>query len=146
METLNNQHESVNLDSLFEEMDFDVNEAFQIAASNVLSDGELELNEKIGRMETIITEADSDFYREMVDFQALAAQMQMFCNHDHSLAQSMMNNETIFGFMENAHNHNDHGAHTAHDHDHKDDSEKDDKEKKKKNNKKRLGWFAYKNS
>ncbi len=138
METLNHNQETVNLDSLFAEMDFDVNEAFQAAASDVMSSEELELDEKIIKMESIITEADSDFYREMVDFQALAAQMQMFCNHDHSLAESMMNNETIFGFMEKANSH-EHGPHDGHNHDHEDDDEKDGKKKKKK---KKLGWFA----
>jgi hypothetical protein len=87
--------------------DFDLDAAFQEAVHGVASDAELALEEKIRRMETIITEGTSDLYRDFVDLRQMAAQLELFCAHDHALGESMQTNETISTFM-NTHRDDDH--------------------------------------
>lgn len=85
---------------------FDFNAAFQEAMFGVASDAELELEEKVRRMEVIVSEGTSDVYREFVDFRQMAAQMEMMCNHNHALGQSVKANEALSDFMK---------VHLAHD-------------------------------
>lgn len=103
---------------------FDINAAFQGAISDVATDDELALDEKVRRMEVIVSEGTSEVYRDFVDFRQMAAVMEMMCNHDHTLNQLMQGNNTLFGFMDShkaddGHNHGDslHG---------KDDDDDDD--------------------
>lgn len=122
--------------------EFDINAAFQEALYGVVSDEELALEEKVRRMEVIVQEGTSDIYRDFVDFRQMAAQMQMMCNHDHEMSQSMQGNDTLFGFMDrhtsyDGHNHSDE---THNDHSHKEEDDTDSKTGKKK--KKRRGWFS----
>lgn len=126
--------------------EFDINAAFQEAIQGVASDTELALEEKVRRMEVIVSEGTSEVYRDFVDFRQMAAQMEMMCNHDHALNQSMQGSETLSGFMDShkaddGHNHGDtlHGKHN-----HKDDDEYeiDPKTGKKSKKKKRRGWFG----
>lgn len=100
--------------------EFDLNAAFQGAMVDVVTDEELQLDEKIRRMETIITEGTSEIYREFVDFRAMASQMQMMCNHDHALNNAMQGNEKLNGFM------SEHSADDGHGHTH--DKKTDDDE------------------
>jgi hypothetical protein len=92
--------------------DFDINSAFQDAMFGVISDAELMLEEKVRRVEVMVTEGTSDTYRDFVDLRSLAAQIEMFCNHDHGFNQALQGNETISGFREShkpedGHNHQD---------------------------------------
>lgn len=114
---------------------FDINSAFQEAVSNVLSDKDIKLDEKIRRMETIVIEGTSDIYREFIDFRQIVSQIEMICNHDHVLESSMRDNETVSDFM---HNHADEASH-----DHEDEYEIDHKtgKKTKKKKKKKRSWL-----
>lgn len=126
---------------------FDINAAFQEAMQGVASDTELALEEKVRRMEVIVSEGTSEVYRDFVDFRQMAAQMEMMCNHDHALNLSMQGNAMLSGFMDNhkadddGHNHGDslHGKHS-----HKDDDEYEigPKRGKKTKKKKHSGWFS----
>lgn len=113
--------------------EFDINAAFQEAMQGVAGDTELALEEKVRRMEAIVSEGTSDVYRDFVDFRAMASQMEMMCNHDHALHQSMQNSETLSGFMD---------SHTDDGHDHGDIDSKTGKKTKKK---KRSSWFLAAN-
>lgn len=124
--------------------DFDINAAFQEAIQGVASDSELALEEKVRRMEVIVSEGTSDVYRDFVDFRQMAAQMEMMCNHDHALNQSMQGSDTLLGFMDS------HKADDGHNHgdslNNKDNHEYeiDPKTGKKTKKKKRTGWLrAY---
>lgn len=127
--------------------DFDINAAFQEAIAGVASDTELALEEKVRRMEVIVSEGTSEVYRDFVDFRSMAAQMEMMCNHDHALNQSMQGNDTLSGFMDShkaddGHNHGD-SLHGKHNHKKDDDEyEIDPKTGKKTKKKKRSGWFS----
>lgn len=122
---------------------FDINAAFQEAVIGVASDLELELEEKMRRMEVIVHEGTSEIYRDFVDFRQMAAQMQMMCNHDHAFNRSMQENELLSSFMDG------HKTNDGHDHDkdsqgrHKDEEEYeiDPKTGKKTKRKKKRGWF-----
>lgn len=78
---------------------FDINAAFQEAITDVASDAELALDEKVRRMEVIVSEGASDLYRDFVDFSAMAAQMAMMCAHDHAFGQLAQTSETLSGLM-----------------------------------------------
>jgi len=120
------------LDDLFssELMDgIDMNQAFHEAAYGVMTDEELALDEKVSRMEAIVQEASSEFYREFVDLRSMAAQIEMFCNHDHSMQEIFSQSESIGVFMDR---HTDHG----HDHTHEGPGRKAEEEKNKKAKKK----------
>lgn len=79
---------------------FDVDAAFQEATQEVLSNAELAIDEKVRRMEVILSQSASEAYREFVDFRSLAAQMQMACAHDHSFGQAAEGSETLGGFLQ----------------------------------------------
>ena len=127
--------------------EFDINAAFQEAIQGVASDTELALEEKVRRMEVIVTEATSELYREFVDFRQMAAQMEMMCNHDHAFNQSIQGSGMLSGFMDSfkadeGHNHGD-NLHGKHSHKKDDDEyEIDPKTGKKTKKKKRRGWFG----
>lgn len=132
----------------FENMagEFDINAAFQEAIQGVATDKELALEEKVRRMETIVTTGSSEVYRDFVDFRSMAAQMEMMCNHDHALNQSMQGSDTLSSFMDShnsddGHNHAD-GSHDKHSHKDNDEYETDPKTGKKTKKKKRRGWFG----
>lgn len=114
---------------------FDINAAFQEAIQGVASDTELALEEKVRRMEVIVSEGTSETYRHFVGFLQMAAQMEIMCNHDHAFSESMQNSPTLSGFMDShkvdvGHNHKDNG-----------DTDIDPKTGKKTKAKKRYGWF-----
>jgi hypothetical protein len=124
--------------------EFDMNAAFQDAMQGVATDAELTLDEKVQRMEVIVSEGTSDVYRDFVDFQQMAAQMEMFCNHDEVLGQAARESDTLFGFMSS------YASDALHDHDHHDhneekvskkDEEIDPRTGKKK--KKKRGWLGF---
>ncbi len=127
--------------------DFDLNAAFQEAIVGVASDTVLALEEKVRRMEMIVSEGTSEVYRDFVDFSQMAAQMEIICNHDHVLNQSMQDNDTLYNLMDShkaddGHNHGD-SLHGKHDHKKDDDEyEIDPKTGKKTKKKKRTGWFS----
>lgn len=120
--------------------DFDLNMAFQDAMTSVATSNELALDDKIRRMEVIISEGTSDVYRDFVDLRMIAAQMEMFCNHDHALNHAMEANGLLSSFMGE---HKEHGNH-SHTHEDKlkdnDETEIDPKTGKKKK-KKRWTFF-----
>lgn len=124
---------------------FDINAAFQEVIAGVASDTELALEEKVRRMEVIVSEGTGEVYRDFVDFRQMAAQMEVMCNHDHALNQSVQANETLSGFLDNyklddGHNHT---GSASGKHAHKDDEyEKDQKTGKKTKKKKRRSWFG----
>lgn len=124
--------------------DFDINAAFQEAIQGVAADTELVLEEKIRRMETIISEGTSDVYREFVDFRQMAAQVETMCNHDHAFAQSVSGSEGLSNFLGehapgDAHGH----AESSHQHTHDDDEyDIDPKTGKKTKKKRRHGWLV----
>jgi len=126
--------------------DFDINAAFQEAIKGVANDIELALDEKVRRMEVILSEGKSEVYREFVDFRQMAAQMEMMCNHDHSLNQSMQGNNTLSSFMDThkADGGHDHGNSFSRERNNKDNDEYqvDPKTGKKTKKKKRRGWFG----
>ncbi len=125
---------------------FDINAAFQEAILGVTSDAELALEEKVRRMEVIVSEGTSQVYRDFVDFRLMAAQMEMMCNHDHAFNQSMQASETLSGFMDShkaddGHNHGD-SLHGKHNQKKGDDEYEIDPKTGKKIIKKRRGWFG----
>ncbi len=92
--------------------EFDINAAFQEAVTGVVGDVELALEEKVRRMESIVSEGTSEVYRNFVDFRAMAAQMKMLCSHDHALSQSIQGSEMLSSFLDSykaddGHNHTD---------------------------------------
>lgn len=114
---------------------FDINEMFQEALSGVATDEELALDEKVLRMEMIVSEGTSEVYREFVDFRQLASQMEMMCAHDHALGQSIQGSDTLGSFMgafaqDDSHDHS--PGHT-----HKNGNEESAKSTKKKTKKKK---------
>lgn len=127
--------------------DFDINAAFQEAITGVASDTELALEEKVRRMEIIVSEGTSEVYRDFVDFRQIAAQMEMMCNHDHALNQYMQGNDALSNFMnshkaDGEHNHDD-NLHSNHNHKtDNDEYEIDPKTGKKIKKKKRRGWLG----
>lgn len=128
--------------------DFDINAAFQEAIQGVVSDTELALEEKVRRMEVIVSEGTSEVYRDFVDFRQMAAQMEMMCNHDHALNQSMQGNDTLSSFMDShkaddGHNHGE-DLHGKHKHKEDDEYEIDPITGKKTNKKKKKpsGWLS----
>ncbi len=123
--------------------DFDINAAFQEAVQGVASDTELALEEKVRRMEVIIGEGTSEVYRDFVDFRQIAAQMEMMCAHDHSLEQSMKNNDALSGFMDTHKSDDEHSSlHGKHKHKDDDEYETDPKTGRKSKKKKRRSWFG----
>jgi hypothetical protein len=78
---------------------FGINDAFQEAISGVASDTELAVEQKIRIMEVIVNEGTSEIYRDFIDFRQMAAQLEMFCNHDHDLDHLIRGNETLSDFM-----------------------------------------------
>lgn len=126
--------------------EFDINAAFQDTIQGVASDTELALEEKVRRMEVIVNEGTSEVYRDFVDFRAMAVQMEMMCNHDHALNQSMRGSDTLSGFMDShrsddGHNHGE-SLHGKHNHKDDDEYEIDPKTGKKTKKKKKHGWFS----
>ncbi len=123
--------------------DFDINAAFQEAIQGVASDTELALEEKVRRMEVIVSEGTSEVYRDFVDFRQMAAQMEMMCSHDHAFNQSMQGNDTLSGFMDSHKADDGHGHGSDKTHNHKDDDEYeiDPKTGKKKKKKLYKGWL-----
>lgn len=132
------------LDDLFlaEMIDrIDINQAFHEAAHGVMTDKEMALNEKVARIEHIIQEADSDFYREFVDLRSMAAQIEMMCEHDHSLQAALHKSEAATSFIDQ-HTENsrqDHNDRKRHNKLYKQRKEKD-KKKQNKKLKKLTGW------
>jgi hypothetical protein len=108
------------------EADFDINAAFQDALFGVATDEELALDEKVQRMEFILSEGTSDIYRDFVDFRAMAAQMNAACNHDHSLGSAVKGNEMLSSFMDAALKPE--GAGHDHDHEHHQHDDDDDED------------------
>jgi|GEM_PF-6262811 len=91
---------------------FNLNAAFQSALADIVEDEALMLEQKVQRIEAVITESASDLYREFVDFRALAAQVELFCTHDHGLRQAVTSSEVLSGFLGG------HADHDEHEHDH----------------------------
>lgn len=117
----------------FDMGDFDINAAFQEAIAGVATDQELALDEKVRRMEVIVSEGTSDVYRDFVDFRAMAAQMEMMCSHDHQLHESVQGNRLVSSFLDN-HKSNDDDNHGS-------EAKKHKKETDKKKKKKGWGWL-----
>lgn len=125
--------------------DFDIDAAFQSAMAGVVTDKELALDEKVRRMENIISEGTSPVYQGFVDFRAMAAQMEMMCNHDHGLRQFMQGSETLSGFMDShrADDGHGHAGEPAGKHGHESDDDKIDPKTGKKTKKKRsYSWLS----
>lgn len=125
---------------------FDINAAFQEAIQGVASNTELALEEKVRRMEVIVSEGTSEAYRDFVDFRQMAAQMEMMCSHDHAFNQASQGSETLHGFMDShkeddGHNHGD-NLDNKHNHKKDDDYEIDPKTGKKTKKKKNNSWFS----
>lgn len=80
----------------FDMSNFDINAAFQEAITGVASDTELALEEKVRRMETIVSEGTSEVYRGFVDLRSMAARI-----HDHASCQSVQGSEILAGFVDN---------------------------------------------
>lgn len=124
--------------------EFDINAAVNGAMSDVASQTELALDEKIRRMEVIVSEGTSDVYRDFVDFRQMAQQMIMMCNHNHALGQSIQGSELLSGFMgaydtESSHSHVDslQVEHAANGHDQYEIDPETGKRTKKKKKKRR---------
>jgi len=115
---------------------FDINEMFQEALNGIATDEELALDEKVLRMEVIVSEGTSEVYREFVDFRQLASQMEMMCTHDHSLGQSIQGSDALGNFMGAFAEDDDH----AHKHDGGDASKSAKKKTKKKKSQSR-SWL-----
>lgn len=120
--------------------EFDINAAFQGAIEDVATSTTLALDEKIQRMEFMVNEATSEFYRGFVDLRAMAtqmeAQMEMMCRHNHGATESMRSNETLSGFVDT---HKDNGPnHDDSDQDHQDDDGHENSKKGKKKKKRRF--------
>jgi hypothetical protein len=117
--------------------DFDINAAFQAAIQGIASDTELALEEKVRRMEVIVSEGTSEVYRDFVDLRQMAAQMEMMCNHDHAFDQSLQDSDTLSSFM---------GSHKSDDGHNSGDKSDDEyeispKTGKKKKKKQYRGWL-----
>lgn len=117
---------------------FDIDAAFQGAIVDLATDAELLLDEKVLRIERVIEDANSDFYQGFVDLRNMAAQIEIFCNHDHTLQNALESSESVSSFL------NDH-IQTSGEHEPKTGekrTKKLEKAKKKKNKKvKRMsGW------
>lgn len=122
--------------------DFDINAAFQEAMYGVATDAELALEEKVRRMEVIVSEGTSELYRDFVDFTEMAAQMEWICNEDHELHHSMQGSDMLADFMDRNKTdevHDRGGKHTRHDDEYEVDPKTGKKTKKKK---RRRGWFG----
>lgn len=117
---------------------FDINEMFHEALSGVATDEELALDEKVLRMEVIVSEGTSEVYRDFVDFRQLASQMEMICTHDHALGQSIQDSDTLGGFMGAFADDDGHGH--AHEHD-EDGATKSTKKKTKKKKPQSRSWL-----
>lgn len=132
----------------FDMGDFDINAAFQEAITGVASDTELALEEKVRRMEVIVSEGTSEIYREFVDLRSMAAQMEMMCNHNHALDQSVQGSEILSGFLDShkpgdKHDHSNTPS-SKNNHEDKDDDEYEIDPKTGKKIKKKRSWLdAY---
>lgn len=82
------------------EQELDLDAAFQGAMNDVLSDEALRLEEQVEAMEAIILEANSELYYDLVDFQAMATQIEFYCNHNHELEHMLHENETMGSFLD----------------------------------------------
>jgi hypothetical protein len=125
--------------------DFDINEMFQSALSGVTTDEELALDEKVRRMEVIVSEGTSDVYREFVDFRQMVSQMEMMCAHDHMFDQSVRGSDVLGSLLDTFAEDDGHGHNSIHSHSHgeDDDAASTKKGKKKtKKKKKELGAFG----
>lgn len=122
------------------EGDFDIHAAFQEAITDIATNDEIELEEKIRRMEVVISEGSSEVYRDFIDFRMIAAQVEMFCMHAHGLDQSIRSSETLSSLIDAHKNHDDHDHHDSH----KDRSldEEDEEIDPKTGKKKKRGWFS----
>lgn len=118
---------------------FDINAAFQGALYDIASDAELELTEKVRRMETVIQQGISAVYRDFIDFRAMATQIELACSHDHMLPETALGGTMIDGFL-NIYASND--GHEHHDHDLDDDSDDEETVKKPDRKAKRQATFA----
>lgn len=126
------------------DISFDINTAFQEAAASVLSDEAIALEERVSRIQTILTEAKSDTYEAFVDFRMLAAQVEMFCSHDHAFRESFSQNSPESTSLYRHDPHEDH--HHSHKLDHtkaKHEEDKGESKKKKDKKKKRKSWFGF---
>lgn len=123
---------------------FDVNAAFQEAIHGIAQDTELALEERVRRMENVVSQGASELYRDFIDFRAIAAQMETLCSHDHAMSQSLLGSEMLSSFMaaykaDDGHDHDDlHGHNHAHD----DDEDDIDPKSGKKTKKKRSSWLS----
>lgn len=90
--------------------DFDVNAAVMGAMHDVVSNEELALDEKVRRMELIVSEGMSPVYQEFMNFRELAAFMHGACGAHGELGQAVRGSETLSGFMDN------HSSSDGHDH------------------------------
>lgn len=123
-------------------LEFDINSAFQEAIHGVANDDELALDEKVKRMEVIVAEGSSEVYREFIDFRQMAAEMEMMCNHDHFLNESVQNSDTLNSFLDTYNNDRPDHGNDSHRKDDDDEYEIDPKTGKKvKKKKRRKGWF-----
>lgn len=141
MNSLEQMPEAQNFDAFkdFGMVDFDINEAFQLALHDVVNDKALALDEKVRRMEVIVSEGTSNLYREFVDFRILASQIEIYCNHEHDLYQMSVENELLANLLSSHSSEYGHGHH-GEDGPSEDDDE-DEVDKKNKKAKKRRGWF-----
>ena len=122
---------------------FGINEAFQEAYQVIASDAELAVEEKIRRMENIVNEATSEIYRGFVNFRQLTVKMEMSCNDDHTLQQSMNKSDTLSTFMDDHKAEDGHDGHDAHDdkQDHKKDDDEYEIDPITGKKRKKRGWF-----
>lgn len=128
---------------LFDKSGFDMNAAFQDAMHGVATDAELALDEKVRRMEVIVSEGTSEVYREFIDFQQMAMHMEMMCNHDDLFGQAAQSSDTLSSFMST------YASDDHHDHDHNNSGHKEEAGKKNeeidpktgKKKKKKRGWL-----
>lgn len=87
-------------DFTFEIEGFDINQAFQVAFSGVISDEELALQDKVLRMEFILAEASNELYHEFIDFRTMAEQVEFFCNHNHDAEQLVHDSEDLSSLID----------------------------------------------
>lgn len=111
---------------------FDIAAAYAGAISDVATNEELKLNEKIQRIEAIALDASSQFHQDFMTFRSvagvIAAEVAMQCTHNHSLQQEVQDNDLLSDFM------GEHKPKDGHNHakDEDDDDEIDPKTGKKK--------------
>ena len=74
--------------------------------------------------ETMFDMGTGQQFEDFMDFALMAQQIQLICDHDHDLANQLLSNDTIKGFMDE---HSD--DHHDHDHGHTDKSAKDSSKK-----------------